>query len=178
MYDVVLLIEQELSALDADQVLALHEELEADDERVTYHVLLPVEESSTRVHAALGSIARYEMIPPTETMSPEALARLDAELVAAAQAGLQRSLTLLRAGGHQAEGELIHDDPVGGLVRVSNDHDAAEAIVVTGPHAVREFLHVDWTSRARRALGIPILHLLEHETFDEQGGGGEGVSGV
>ena len=178
MYDVVLLVEQELSALDAEQVLALHEGLEGEDERVTYHVLLPVEEASSRVHAALGSIARYEMIPPTETMSPEALARLDAELVAEAQAGLERSLELLRAGGHHAEGELTHGDPVGVLVRVSHDHDAAEAIVLTGPHAVREFLHTDWTSKARRSLGIPILHLLEHETFDEQGGGGEGVSGM
>ena len=178
MYDVVLLIEQELSALDAEQVLALHEELENEDEYVMYNVLLPVEDASSRVHAALGSIARYEMIPPTETMSPDALSRLDAELVAEAQAGLRRSLELLRAGGHHAEGELTHGDPIGALVRLSNEHDAAEVIVLTGPHAVRDFLHTDWTSRARRSLGIPILHLLEHETFDEQGGGGEGVSGM
>ena len=50
--------------------------------------------------------------------------------------------------------------------------------MLTAPHAVRDFLHVDWTSQARRALGIPCLHLLEHETFDEQAGGGEGVSGI
>jgi len=178
MYDVVLLIEQELSALDAGQVLALHEQLENEAEHVTYHVLLPVEDASSRVHAALGSIARYEMIPPSESMSPDALSRLDAELVAEAQAGLQRSLDLLRAGGHQAAGELTHGDPIGALVRVSNENDAAEALVLTGPHAVRDFLHTDWASRARRSLGIPILHLLEHETFDEQSGGGEGISGM
>ncbi|UMG93491.1 hypothetical protein [Nocardioides sp. TF02-7] len=50
--------------------------------------------------------------------------------------------------------------------------------MLTRPHVVAEFFHVDWTSRARRRLGVPVLHLLEHETFDEQAGGGEGVSGV
>ncbi len=178
MYDVVLLIEQELSALDAQQVLALHEGLELEDERVSYHVLLPVEEASSHVHAALGSIARHEMTPPADSLTPETLARLDAELVTEAQAGLERSLELLRTGGHVADGELTHGDPVGRLVRVAQDHDAAEVIVLTAPHGVQQFLHTDWTSKARRVLGIPILHLLEHETFDEQAGGGEGVSGM
>ena len=27
---------------------------------------------------------------------------------------------------------------------------------------------MDWTSRARRKIGVPVLHLLEHENFDEQ----------
>ena len=50
--------------------------------------------------------------------------------------------------------------------------------MLTRPHVVAEFFHVDWTSRARRKLGVPVLHLLEHENFDEQAGGGEGVTGV
>ena len=54
---------------------------------------------------------------------------------------------------------------------------AAEVIVLTRPHIVAEFFHLDWTSRARRKLGVPVLHLLEHENFDEQAGGGEGISG-
>ena len=48
---------------------------------------------------------------------------------------------------------------------------------LTRPHLVAEFFHVDWTSRARRKIGVPVLHLLEHENFDEQAGGGEGVTG-
>ena len=40
MYDVALLIERQLSDLDADQVVALHEGL---DDSVTYHLLLPVD---------------------------------------------------------------------------------------------------------------------------------------
>ena len=47
------------------------------------------------------------------------------------------------------------------------------------PHVVAEFFHLDWTSRARRKIGVPCLHLLEHESIEEQSaGGGEGVSGL
>ena len=58
--------------------------------------------------------------------------------------------------------------------------DGREAIILTRPHIVSEFFHLDWTSKARRRLGVPILHLLEHENFDEQaeGYGGEGVTGL
>ena len=55
---------------------------------------------------------------------------------------------------------------------------ADQAIILTRSHVVSEFFHVDWTSRARRKIGVPILHLLEHETFDEQAGSGEGISGA
>ena len=48
--------------------------------------------------------------------------------------------------------------------------DGREAIILTRPHVVAEFFHVDWTSRARRKIGVPVLHLLEHENFDEQAG--------
>ena len=41
-----------------------------------------------------------------------------------------------------------------------------------------ELLRLDWTSKARRHLAVPVLHLMEQENFDEQSGGGEGVSGV
>jgi hypothetical protein len=56
--------------------------------------------------------------------------------------------------------------------------DGREAIILTRSHVVSEFFHVDWTSRARRKIGVPLLHLLEHENFDEQAGAGEGVTGL
>jgi hypothetical protein len=64
------------------------------------------------------------------------------------------------------------------LTKAVAEVDAREAIILTRPHVVAEFFHVDWSSRARRKLGVPVLHLLERETFDEQAGGGEGVTGV
>lgn len=174
-YEVVLLVERELTDLDAEQVVGLHENLE---EAVRYRMLLPVEDAAIRVQTAIGSIARYEMVPPMDAVDGETIERLNREMVERAQGELDRSLELLRATGRRAEGRVTSEDPVRALATEATTHGCREAIVLTAPHAVREFFHLDWTSRARRVLGIPCLHLLEHETFDEQGGGGEGVSGM
>lgn len=174
-YDVVLLVERELTELDARQVVALHEGL---DQPVRYHLLLPVEDAAARVQTAIGSIARYEMVPPMDAVDADTIERLNRQLVERAQAEVDRSLALLQGAGRFAEGRITSDDPVRALASDVQKYGAAEAIVLTAPHAVRDFFHLDWTSRARRAIGIPTLHLLEHETFDEQAGGGEGVSGV
>ena len=68
-------------------------------------------------------------------------------------------------------------DPIDAVVAKVAEVDGREAIILTRPHVVAEFFHVDWTSQARRKIGVPVLHLLEHENFDEQAGGGEGVTG-
>ena len=70
--------------------------------------------------------------------------------------------------------------PLPTAVDVTAEIDGREAIILTRPHVVAEFFHLDWTSKARRRLGVPILHLLEHESFDEQaeGYGSEGVTGL
>ncbi|MEJ7707076.1 MAG: hypothetical protein WKF82_07205 [Nocardioidaceae bacterium] len=43
------------------------------------------------------------------------------------------------------------------------ERQANEVIVMTRPHVVQEFLHLDWTSKARRHLKVPVLHLIEHQ---------------
>ena len=58
------------------------------------------------------------------------------------------------------------------------DQQAAEVIVMTRPHNVSELFHRDWTSRARRRLGVPLLHLLEHEPLDIEAGYGQGITGM
>ena len=70
------------------------------------------------------------------------------------------------------------EPPIDALAAKVAAVDGREAIILTRPHVVAEFFHVDWTSRARRKIGVPVLHLLEHENFDEQAGGGEGVTGL
>jgi len=84
----------------------------------------------------------------------------------------------LETAGATASGELVTAEPIEALVAKVQEVGAAEVIVLTRSHVVAEFFHVDWTSRARRKLGVPVLHLLEHENLDEQAGGGEGVSGM
>lgn len=175
-YDVVLLVEQAMSAVDAAQVHSLHDTI-AD--QVIYHVLLPLEDAAARIEASLGTLGAGDM------MGSPAMAMEDIDLDAVRQdcrdqasEALSRTLTALRSVGAEAVGEVTSAPPVDALAAKVDAVRAAEAIILTRPHVVAEFFHVDWSSRARRKIGVPVLHLLEHETFDEQAGGGEGVTGV
>lgn len=176
-YAVVLLVEQALSAVDAQQVHSLHEDI---TDRVVYHVLLPLEDASARIEASLGALGAGDV------MASPALAMNDIDIEAVREESRERSrrdlestLAALRASGAEATGSITSAPPVDALVEKVSEVDGREAIILTRPHVVAEFFHVDWTSRARRKIGVPVLHLLEHENFDEQAsGGGEGVTGL
>jgi hypothetical protein len=175
-YDVVLLIEQPLSVQDAKQVRSLHEEV-ADP--VRYHLLLPVEDAAARVESAMGSLAGGEMLAgPIPTLDPTDVAEVQRDLLDQARTDVGECVERLHACGGDATGEVVSIDPVDALIAKVKEVDAAEAIILTRPHVIAEFFHLDWTSRARRKLGVPVLHLLEHENFDEQSGQGEGVTGL
>jgi hypothetical protein len=175
-YDVVLLIEQAMSEVDAHQVRSLHEGL---DEPVTYHVLLPVDDAAARIEAAMGGVSGHDLVPgPSLGVPPPDLAEIAKETKDQASAELEATLDKLRAAGATAKGQLVTAQPIAALAAKVAEVDGREAIILTRPHVVAEFFHVDWTSQARRKIGVPVLHLLEHENFDEQAGGGEGVTGV
>ncbi len=175
-YDVVLLVEQALSPADGAQVHSLHEGLE---QPVTYHVLLPLEDASARVEAAMGSLAAGEvMASPAMAMSDVDLDAVRKDCQDRADADLKATLAALAASGASVTGKVVTESPIEALAKKVAEVDGREAIILTRPHVVAEFFHVDWTSRARRKIGVPVLHLLEHENFDEQAGGGEGVSGL
>jgi len=174
-FDVVLLVEESLSDADARQIRSLHEGL---PESVTYHVLLPVEDAAAAVEAAMGGMMGHDVVPGPRIGMPE----VDLEAVREdsqnrAQHQLDATLAALRAAGAEVTGELV-SDPIDALAAKVGEVDGREAIILTRPHVVAEFFNVDWTSQARRKIGVPVLHLLEHESFDEQAGGGEGISGV
>lgn len=178
-YDVVLLVEQTLSEEDARQVTDLHDELRDEGESVTYHVLMPVEDAAARVEAALGSLAAGEALAsPALVMNEVDLAKVREECLDRSRKALEVTISRLRAAGGEVDGEVVHEHPVEALCSSVGKYDGREVIVLTRPHVVAEFFHVDWTSRVRRKLGVPVLHLLEHETLDEQAGGGEGITGV
>ena len=174
-YDVVLLVEHELSSSDAKQVHSLHEEIE---DQVVYHVLLPLEDAAARIESAMGSLAAGEVLAsPAMTMSDVDLEAVRRDCEQQSAEHLHETLAHLTATGSQAKGIVTGEPPVDALVALVSAVDAREAIVITSPHLVAEFFHLDWTSKARRKLGVPVLHLLEHENFDEQAGEGEGISG-
>ncbi len=178
-YDVVLLVEKALSPEDAQQVIALHEELEID-QQVVYHVLMPVDDAAARVEAAMGSLAAGEvMASPAVVLNEVDLAKVREECIDRSKRQLDTTLTRLKEAGAVTDGEVVHEHPIDALAAAVATYDGREAIILTRPHVVAEFFHVDWTSRARRKIGVPVLHLLEHETLAEQAaGGGEGVTGV
>lgn len=180
-YDVVLLVEQALTPADAAQVRALHVELDDDPTiEVVYHVLLPMADAAAAVEASLGVIGGADLIAPPITPSPDEIDSLREEYRVQAQRDIDATTEALTASGaHVGSGAIVTDPPVDALARKVSEVDGREAIILTRPHLVAEFFHVDWTSRARRKLGVPVLHLLEHETLEEQSaGGGEGVTGV
>ncbi|GGD05459.1 hypothetical protein [Nocardioides daphniae] len=159
-YDVVVLAEHEVSPADAAQIFGLHDQI-ADE--VVYHVLIPLEDASARIEAALGSLGAGEMLAAPAVVNDLDLEKLREESEEAAEGELTRSLAALRTAGATARGVVFDSEPVGALASTTKQVDAREAIVLTSPHLVSEFFHVDWTSRARRKLGVPVLHLIEHE---------------
>ncbi len=173
-YDVVLLVEQTLTEVDAVQVRSLHEGL---DEPITYHVLLPVEDAAARIEAAMGSVTGHDLVPgPSIAVPAPDLAEIAKETKDQANQALEATLAALKAAGANARGQVVSDHPIRALAAKVAEVDGREAIILTRPHVVAEFFHVDWSSQARRKIGVPVLHLLEHENFDEQAGGGEGAS--
>ena len=174
-YDVVLLIEQPFTSVDAQNVRSLHEDIQED---VRYHVLLPVEDASVRIENAMGSLATGEvMAAPAIPLPEEDIKEMRRELLDNCRAGVATTVAALVAAGGRAEGQPVSGDPIRHLVAKVEEVEAREVIILTRPHVVSEFFHVDWTSKARRKIGVPVLHLLEHENFDEQAGEGEGISG-
>ena len=174
-YDVVLLVEQPFTAQDATNLRGLHEQIE---DPVRYHVLLPVEDASARVESAMGTLATGEVLTtPAVAVGETDIADLRRELLDTCRAGVDATIKQIEAAGGSAVGEPVTADPIRALVTKVAEVGAAEVIILTRTHVVAEFFHVDWTSKARRKLGVPVLHLLEHENFDEQAGEGEGISG-
>ena len=176
-YDVVLLVEQALSNADAAQVRSLHSEIE---DQVVYHVLLPLEDAAARIEASLGTLGAGDlMAAPALAMNDVDIEALRKECEETSNSELKQTLAAISAAGGRATGKVTSEPPVDALAALVTAVDAREAIILTRPHVVAEFFHVDWTSRARRKLGVPVLHLIEHENFDEQvSGSGEGVSGL
>lgn len=162
MYNVALLIERQLIDLDADQILSLHEGVE---DEVTYHLLLPVDSSTAALSTSMSAFSGTQMIPLEE---PAAYQEVENELRADGQQELDGSAALFTAREQTVTTKLVEYDAIDGLVDVVKQYDCDEVIILTRPHVVREFLKLDWTSRARRKLDVPTLHLLEHYTFDEQ----------
>lgn len=61
MYDVVLLVEQELSEPDAKRVVELHEDM---PDEVKYHVLVPCHNAEAGVEASISALGTADLYGP------------------------------------------------------------------------------------------------------------------
>ena len=161
MFDVSLLIERQLKDLDADQIIALHEGL---DDTVRYHLLLPVESSAALLMSSMGALGG-QVVPLTD---PGTVDDVQERIEQAGQAELDASAALLAERGQQVTSTITEDDPIDALLALVRDTASSEVIILTEPHIVKEFLQIDWTSRAQRKLDVPCVHLLEQVPFDAQ----------
>lgn len=168
MTDVALLIERALSEADAAGVVDL--DFGADDP-VVFHLLLPVDRAGALVPASMGALGGGAVMPIGELAAFE---ELQDEIVESARAELDDSAERLGDLGRDSTTTLTDDDPIEALADLVADRGATAAVIVTEPHVVREFLHVDWTSRAERRLDVPCLRLVEHSDGPARGSGSDG----
>jgi hypothetical protein len=160
MYDVVLLVEQELSAPDAKRVVELHQDM---PESVTYHVLVPCHNAEAGVEASISALGTADLYGPGLASQRQDLAEAQKAIDTEAKGCSGRSVQRLRDLGQHAEGGISHDRPIDALIATVEHVRGQEVIILTRQHVVAEFFHLDWTNSARRHLGVPVLHLLEHD---------------
>ncbi|XAS69056.1 hypothetical protein V3C33_07255 [Micrococcaceae bacterium Sec5.7] len=78
---------------------------------------------------------------------------------------LEVSLGALEGLGSGVSGEIVDGGAVNGLVSKVKALGAAQAVVITRPHAVADTFHTDWANKAQDQLGLPVLHLYAGSGF-------------
>jgi nucleotide-binding universal stress UspA family protein len=159
-YDICLLLEQPLSHVDAQQIVALHETW---TDPVHYHVLMPMEDAAAHIEAALGTLSAGDVMAAMPlTIMEEDVEQARAEAVEMTERNCAHCVDTLAGLGASADAEVVAGDPVEQLTQAVARRGSAEVIIVTRAHLVAEMLHTDWSHQARRTLGVPVLHMLAH----------------
>ena len=148
---VILLTEDALQPSDVDQILDYY------PAGSTFQVLVPADTDRNVLvdvinHLGVGELREaWEEITEDEPSPREA--RQEASMA------LELSLGALTGRGLLADGVVVQDDPLPALTQAVNNHRADEVLVVTEPKMLDDTFRRDWASRAREALGVPVLHL-------------------
>ncbi|SRR6266540_2888281 len=180
-YDVVVLIEREMSEGDAQRVAALHARYE---EPVNYHLLVSshpesafggpmallgssfadvtgMTGSTPVVGSATAPSARVSP-PPAPSRTPTAtLADPDHDLASVIEKSSRR---LRAASGYPVNVSITHGEVLLALMTLVRTTKSHEVVAVAWPETAASFLCSDWTTRARKALKVPRVRILEHDT--------------
>jgi hypothetical protein len=180
-YDVVVLIEREMSEGDARRVAALHARYE---EPVDYHLLVSSHPESGfgGPMALLGStfadvagmtastpVAGNAMFasprptpPPEPSRTPTAtLADPAVDLASVIE---HSSRQLRAASGYPVNVFITHGEVLLALKTLVKSTKSHEVVVVAWPETAASFVCSDWTTKAREALKVPRVRILEHDT--------------
>jgi hypothetical protein len=158
----------------SDPIVILTEEPLGRDDRVNIERLVNGGDTPLVV-VVPANTERHLLVDFLENLSLLEIAKAFRELTshapdpetqrAAAAETLSASLQALEGLGGGVTGEVVDGDAVSGLVAKVKELGAAQAVVITRPHAVADTLHTDWANKAQDRLGLPVLHLYAGSGF-------------
>jgi hypothetical protein len=158
-YDVVVLIEREMSEGDARRVAALHARHE---ETVDYHVLVsshPTEGLGGPMALLGSSFAAVAGLGSSPGRTTTALADPQFDLASV----IEHSSRRLRTHNNcRVNVSITHGEILLALKTLVNSTKSQEVVVVAWPETVARFLCSDWPTNARRELKVPRIRVLEH----------------
>ncbi|TDD18658.1 hypothetical protein E1218_25620 [Kribbella turkmenica] len=178
-YDVVVLIEREMSEGDARRVAALHARYE---EPVDYHLLVSSHPESdfggpmallgssfADVAGLSGPAVRTPAPGPSARSAPSGPSRTPTATLADPDVDLasvieHSSRRLRAASGYPVNVSITHGEILLALNRLVRSTSSHEVVVVAWPETAASFLCSDWTTKARKALKVPRVRILEHDT--------------
>jgi hypothetical protein len=158
----------------SDPIVILTEEPLGADDRVNIERL--VDGGDARLVVLVpANTERHLLVDFLENLSMLDIAKAFRELTAhapdpdkqraAAAETLATSLNALEGVGGGISGEVVDGEAVNGLVTKVKELGAAQAVVITRPHAVADTFHTDWANKAQDRLGLPVLHLYAGSGF-------------
>lgn len=156
---ILVLTEVALSDEDAVRLTSVH--AGDPDDRPGYHLMVPADVERNLLADVLDHLSLFQLREALEAVRGD-----DEPSRTEAADDLALSLAAFTRAGFTATGEVVEGDPVDVLQKkVGSDASTREVIVVTRPHAVEDTFHTDWASRAREALGVPVLHVYAGSSF-------------
>jgi hypothetical protein len=162
-YDVVVLIEREMSEGDARRVAALHARHE---ETVDYHLLVsshPTEGLGGPMALLGSSFADVAGLSPGtspgRTTAATALADPQFDLASV----IEHSSRRLRGHNNcRVNVSITHGEILLALKTLVTNTRAQELVVVAWPETTARFLCSNWATNARESLALPRVRVLEH----------------
>ncbi|MBT2587883.1 hypothetical protein [Arthrobacter sp. ISL-95] len=158
----------------SDPIVILTEEPLGPDDRVNIAKLLDGSDAPLIVLVP-SNTERHLLVDFLENLSLLDIAKAFRELAAQhpdpvaeraeASETLAASLAALAGLGEGVTGEVVDGGAVAGLVAKVRAVNAAQAVVITRPHAIADTFHTDWANKAQDQLGLPVLHLYAGSGF-------------